>query len=326
MEIISIYQIFAALLRGCSVVVPLLVGIAYLTLVERKVLAAMQRRKGPNVVGLVGMLQPIADAIKLLTKETIIPSRANRWIFLMAPVITLMLSLAGWGVLPVSEAVVISDLNIGVMFLFAISSLGVYGIIVAGWSSNSRYAFLGGVRSTAQMISYEVAMGLIITNVLYCTKTFNMTGLVQSQSDIWYIVPLFYVSGVYLIAILAETNRAPFDLPEAEAELVAGYFVEYSSMTFALFFLGEYGSMILMSSVAVALFLGGWLGVFYENINFGLKVVGILFIFIWVRGALPRYRYDQLMRLGWKVLLPISLGWLVHIVGCVILYTACLYG
>jgi NADH-quinone oxidoreductase subunit H len=305
---------------GVCIILALLISIAYLTLAERKVIAAMQRRKGPNIVGFWGMLQPIADAVKLIVKETIIPSRANKWIFMVAPIITLTLSLAGWSVVPITEGMAIADVNLGFLTVFAVSSLGVYGIIIAGWSSNSRYAFLGGVRSAAQMISYEVSMGLLITNVLYCSKSVNLSEVVVSQQAIWFIVPLFYVGFIYFITILAETNRAPFDLPEAEAELVAGYFVEYSSISFALFFLGEYGSMILMCSLGVILFLGGWFGFVDNKVNFTIKVLIILILFIWVRAALPRYRYDQLMRLGWKVLLPLVLGWLIHSVGWCLMF------
>jgi NADH-quinone oxidoreductase subunit H len=293
--------------------VPLLIGIAYLTLIERKVIASMQRRKGPNVVGLFGLLQPFADAFKLLIKETLLPSVANRIVFLLAPIITLFLSLVGWGAMPVGFGQVLGDVNIGVLYIFAISSLGVYGIIISGWSSNSRYAFLGGLRSAAQMVSYEVSIGLIVINALMCVGSLNLSQIALFQEYIWLGIPLLSVFGLFFISVLAETNRPPFDLPEAEAELVAGYFVEYSSMSFALFFIGEYGSILLMSTLTSLLFLGGWMP--FNTIFFSIKIIFIVFCFIWVRAAFPRYRYDQLMRLGWKVFLPLSLGWVLFVSG-----------
>lgn len=305
-----IWVIVVSIIRILGFIVPLIIAIAYLTLVERKVIGAMQRRKGPNVVGIFGLLQPFADAVKLIVKETILPSTANRIIFLIAPVITLVLSLLGWGVIPLGEGVVLSDINVGVLYVFAVSSLGVYGIIISGWASNSRYAFLGALRSAAQMVSYEVSIGLIVINVLLCVGTLNLSEIVLSQEKIWYGIPLFFIGVLFFISALAETNRAPFDLPEAEAELVAGYFVEYSSMSFALFFLGEYGSMILMCTFTAILFMGGWL-----VIGTAVKVLALLVVFIWVRAAFPRYRYDQLMRLGWKVFLPLSLGWVIFTAG-----------
>jgi NADH-quinone oxidoreductase subunit H len=307
--------IIVGLLRILALVLPLLIGVAFMTLLERKVIASIQRRKGPNIVGLFGLLQPFADAAKLIVKETILPSAANKLIFLIAPVITLGLSLAGWGVMPVGDSYVISDINIGILYVFAVSSLGVYGIIISGWSSNSRYAFLGALRSAAQMVSYEVSIGLIVINVLMCAGTANLTAIVNGQALVWYVIPLFYVAMLFLISALAETNRPPFDLPEAEAELVAGYFVEYSSMSFALFYIGEYGSILLMSTLTTVLFLGGWLGIINSVIWFAIKVTFIVFVFIWVRAAFPRYRYDQLMRLGWKVFLPLSLGWVIFTSG-----------
>lgn len=316
-EIIII--VIISLLRILGLVLPLLIGIAYMTLLERKLIAAIQRRKGPNVVGIYGLGQPFADALKLLAKETILPSAANKLIFLIAPVVTLGLSLVGWGVIPIGEGYVISDINIGMLYVFAVSSLGVYGIIISGWSSNSRYAFLGALRSAAQMVSYEVSIGLIVINVLICAGAVNLTAIVESQELIWYGIPLFYVFMLFFISALAETNRPPFDLPEAEAELVAGYFVEYSSMSFALFFIGEYGSILLMSTVTVILFMGGWLGIVNSVLWLGIKVTLIVFAFIWVRAAFPRYRYDQLMRLGWKVFLPMSLGWVVFTSGWILL-------
>jgi len=295
--------------------VPLLVAVAYLTLMERKVLAAMSLRMGPNVVGPFGLLQPLADAAKLIFKETIIPSGANKFLFIAAPCITFILAMIAWAVIPVGDGLVISNINVGVLYLFAISSLGVYGIIIAGWSSNSRYAFLGALRSSAQMVSYEVSMGLVIITVLLCVGSLNLTAIVNAQKTVWFALPLFPMFIVFFISALAETNRHPFDLPEAEAELVAGYQVEYSSMAFALFFLGEYANMILMSGMTTILFLGGWLPPFDVApfnwipgvVWFCLKIFVLLFVFIWVRATVPRYRYDQLMRLGWKVFLPISL-------------------
>ncbi|MCB0537839.1 MAG: NADH-quinone oxidoreductase subunit NuoH [Bacteroidetes bacterium] len=304
------------LLRILLMLIPLLIGIAYLTLIERKVIASMQRRKGPNVVGFFGLLQPFADAAKLLIKETLLPSVANRVIFLLAPIVTLFLSLLGWGAMPVGLGQVLGDVNIGILYIFAVSSLGVYGIIISGWSSNSRYAFLGGLRSAAQMVSYEVSIGLIVINVLLCVGSLNLSNIVSFQETVWLGVPLFNIFGLFFISALAETNRPPFDLPEAEAELVAGYFVEYSSMSFALFFIGEYGSILLMSTLTAILFMGGWLPL--NTIFFSLKIVFVVFCFVWVRAAFPRYRYDQLMRLGWKVFLPLSLGWVVLVSGLIV--------
>jgi NADH-quinone oxidoreductase subunit H len=308
--------------------VPLLIAVAYLTLMERKVLAAMSLRMGPNVVGPFGLLQPFADAAKLIFKETIIPSGANKFLFVMAPCITFILALIAWAVIPVSEGWVIANINVGVLYLFAISSLGVYGIIIAGWSSNSRYAFLGALRSSAQMVSYEVSMGFVIITVLLCVGSLNLSAIVEAQKTVWFALPLFPMFIVFFISALAETNRHPFDLPEAEAELVAGYQVEYSSMTFALFFLGEYANMILMSGMTTILFLGGWLPPFdIAPFNwvpgivwFCLKIFVLLFVFIWVRATVQRYRYDQLMRLGWKVFLPFSLFWVVATAGVLVAF------
>lgn len=303
-----------------AIIAPLLLSVAYLTLLERKVIGAMQMRRGPNVVGPFGLLQPIADGVKLLLKETIIPTGASRGVFIMAPMITFFLAVIAWAVIPVNDGWVLSDLNVGILYLFAISSLGVYGIIMAGWASNSRYAFLGAMRSAAQMVSYEVAMGLIMISVLLTVGSLNLTEIVYAQKNsMWFFIPHFPMAVVFFISTLAETNRHPFDLPEAEAELVSGYNVEYSAMTFALFFLGEYANMILMCGMTVTLFFGGWLPpadlpIFTwipGPIWFVLKVVFLLYIFIWARAAFPRYRYDQLMRLGWKVFLPFSLIWLV---------------
>jgi NADH-quinone oxidoreductase subunit H len=306
-----------------AVIVPVLVLVAFLTLAERKVIAAIQLRKGPNVVGPFGLLQPFADGLKLLVKETIIPAGANPVVFIIAPIITFLLSLVAWAVIPFDFGVVISDINVGVLYLFAISSLGVYGIIMAGWASNSKYAFLGALRSAAQMVSYEVSIGFVIITVLLCVGSLNLTQIVMAQKTVWFAIPLFPMFVIFFISALAETNRSPFDLPEGESEIVAGYFVEYSSMSFALFFLGEYSAMILMSAMTSLLFLGGWLPPFDiapfnwipGPIWFAGKIAFCLFVFLWVRATLPRYRYDQLMRLGWKVFLPFSLFWVVLTAG-----------
>ena len=310
-------------LKSLALILPLLIGVAYLTLLERKVMASMQQRRGPNVVGLFGMLQPFADGLKLLVKETILPSSANTLIFILAPIITFLVSLLVWAVVPFGNSLVFSDINVGVLYVLAISSLGVYGIITSGWSSNSKWSFLGALRSAAQMISYEVSIGIIILSVLLCVGSLNFVDIVESQRNVWFIVPLFPLFVMFFISGLAETNRSPFDLPEAEAELVSGYSTEYSAMGFALFFLGEYANMILMSSMVVIYFLGGWLSpinLYVFNLIpgyfwFGFKTTLILFLFVWVRAAFPRYRYDQLMRLGWKIFLPFSLGWLLLIAG-----------
>ena len=302
-----------------AVVVPLLLAIAYLTYAERKVLAFSQLRKGPNVVGPFGLLQPFADGLKLLVKETVVPSEANRVVFVIAPLLSFTLSLVAWAVIPFDAGVVVSNINVGVLYIFAISSLGVYGIILAGWASNSRYAFLGALRSAAQMVSYEVATGFVLVTVLLCAGSLNLTEIVEAQSHVWFAIPLLPMFVIFFISGLAETNRAPFDLVEGESEIVAGYFVEYSAMAFALFYLGEYGNMILMSAMTSVLFLGGWLAPFGITpfiwvpgpIWFALKIALVLFCFLWVRATFPRFRYDQLMRLGWKVFLPFSLIWLV---------------
>lgn len=320
------FSILDLVFKILLITVPLLLSVAFLVLAERKVLASMQRRKGPNVVGIFGVFQPIADGLKLLVKEPVLPSSANLVIFVFAPILTFLLSQVAWAVIPFDEGYVLADIHVGLLYLFAISSLGVYGIITAGWSSNSKYAFLGSLRSAAQMVSYEVSIGLILITVLLCTGSSNLTQIVQAQKAVWFCIPLFPLCVLFFISCLAETNRAPFDLPEAEAELVAGYNVEYSSMGFALFFLGEYANMIVMSSLCTLFFFGGWLppfdfvawywipGVFW----FGFKVIGVLFLFIWVRAAFPRYRYDQLMRLGWKVFLPLSLAWVIFVAGVLV--------
>jgi NADH-quinone oxidoreductase subunit H len=315
----SLWPILVITFYVLVIAVPLMVAMAYLTYAERKIIGAMQLRQGPMTVGPYGLLQPLADGVKLFFKETVIPTGANKVVFVMAPMITFILALVGWAVIPFGAGLVLADINVGVLYLFAISSLGVYGIIMAGWASNSRYAFLGALRSAAQMISYEIAIGLIIITVLITAGSLNLSAIVLAQQGMWYIIPHFPMFMIFMVSILAETNRHPFDLPEDEATLVTGYNVEYSSMTFALFFLGEYMNMILMSAIAVILFLGGWLpplNIFPFTlipgpIWFILKICLVLFCFIWARATLPRYRYDQLMRLGWKVLLPLSLVWVV---------------
>ena len=311
-----------------AIIVPLLLSVAYLTYAERKVIAAMQLRKGPNVVGPFGLLQPIADGIKLLFKETILPAGANRVVFMAAPMLTFILALIGWAVIPFDDGWVLADINVGILYLFAISSLGVYGVIMAGWASNSKYAFLGALRSAAQMVSYEISMGFVIVTVLLCVGSLNLTDIVLAQKDLWFVVPLLPMFVIFFVSTLAETNRAPFDLAETESEIVAGFFLEYSSLPFALFFLGEYANMILLSSITTILFLGGWLpivdvapfnwipGIFW----FAGKVALLLFCFLWIRATFPRYRYDQLMRLGWKVFLPLSLGAVVVYSGVLVAF------
>jgi NADH-quinone oxidoreductase subunit H len=305
------------LIKILIIVVPLLISVAYFTLAERKILGAIQRRRGPNVIGVYGLLQPLSDGFKLLVKETVLPSTANKFIFIISPIITFVISLMGWAIIPYDKYSLLSELNVGVLYLFAVSSLGVYGIIMSGWSSNSKYAFLGALRSAAQMVSYEVSIGFIIVTIVVCCGSFNLQIIIESQKNIWFLIPFFPLFLIFFVSALAETNRHPFDLPEAEAELVSGYNVEYSAMGFALFSLGEYANMLLMSSLNVILFFGGWLPPFNflsfipGAIWFGLKVCFFVILFIWMRAALPRYRYDQLMGLGWKVFLPISLGYLL---------------
>ena len=321
--------VFEVVVKIIIVILPLIVSVAYLTLAERKVIAAMQLRKGPNVVGPFGLLQPLADAVKLMFKENVIPTHANTVVFLIAPMLTFMLAMLGWAVIPLDDDFVIADINVGILYLFAISSLGVYGIIMAGWASNSKYAFLGAIRSAAQMVSYEVSIGFVIVTVLLLVGSLNLGDIVRAQSGgvlNWHVFSvLFPMFVIFFVSTLAETNRLPFDLPEAEGELVAGYNVEYSSMPFALFFLGEYANMILMSGMTTILFLGGWyapieaLSFVPGPIWFALKTALLLFVFLWVRATFPRYRYDQLMRLGWKVFLPISLFW-VALVGGIAVY------
>jgi len=323
-----LWPLVKIVLACLAITVPLLLAVAYLTYAERKVIGWMQLRKGPNVVGPFGLLQPFADGLKLFLKETIVPSGANRLLFIFAPVLTFVLALVAWAVIPFDDGLALADINVGILYLFAISSLGVYGIIIAGWASNSKYAFLGALRSAAQMVSYEVSIGFVIVTVLLCAGSLNLGDIVRAQRDLWFAIPLLPMLVVFFISGLAETNRAPFDLPEAEAELVSGYNVEYSAMTFALFFLGEYANMILMSGMTAILFLGGWLppldmapftwvpGIVW----FILKIALVLFCFLWVRATLPRYRYDQLMRLGWKVFLPFSLAWLVLTAGVLVAF------
>ena len=305
-----------------AVTVPLLVAVAYMTYVDRKVWASIQLRRGPNVVGPFGLLQPFADGLKLMLKETIVPSSANAILFIIAPMITFLTALIAWAVVPFGDGMVIANINVGILYLFAISSLGVYGVIIAGWASNSKYAFLGALRSAAQMVSYEVSIGFVLITVLLCAGSLNLSKVVLAQSGgfwHWYFLPLLPMFVIYFVSSLAETNRTPFDLPMSEAELVQGFQTEYSSMPFALFFLGEYANMILLSALGAVLFLGGWMaplpflpsnaawGVFW----FASKIAFLLFVFSWTKGTLPRYRYDQLMRLGWKVFLPVSLAYVV---------------
>jgi NADH-quinone oxidoreductase subunit H len=319
------WWVFLTLLAVLAVAVPVLIGMAMLTWFERKILGWLHLRHGPMYTGPFGLLQPFADAIKLMFKEPFLPGKANTLMFMLAPIMVFVPALLAWAVIPMGpdplfgQNMVIADINLGVLYLLAISSLGVYGILLAGWASNSKYPFLGAVRSGAQMVSYEVSLGLIVLSVIVLAGSMNLTEIVNAQQGMWFIIPAFPAFVMFLISVLAECNRHPFDLPEAEAELVAGYNTEYSSMPFALFFLGEYVAMITMSAFTALLFLGGWLPPL--NIApftyvpgfvwFALKILAILFFMIWVRGTLPRYRYDQLMRLGWKVFLPLSLGWLV---------------
>lgn len=318
--------ILITILKILSIVIPVLIAVAFFTVAERKIMGAIQRRKGPNVIGFLGLLQALADGLKLFVKETTVPSNSNIIIFILAPLLSFMLSLIGWAVIPFSNQLVIADLNLGILYLFAISSLNVYGILLAGWSSNSKYAYLGALRSAAQMISYEISIGFIVLTTILCTGSFNLNNIILAQTKTWFFIPLFPMFIIFYISILAETNRHPFDLPEAEAELVSGYNVEYSAMTFALFFLAEYSNMLLMSSFAAILFLGGWLPFFnkfpltilFNSLWFSLKIVlGVIF-FIVTRATLPRYRYDQLMQLGWKSFLPLSLGYLFFTAGLLI--------
>ncbi len=327
----------AYLLLILLIALPVLLGVAFAVYADRKIWAAMQMRRGPNVVGPFGILQSFADGLKLFLKETIIPSGANKGIFLIAPMITFTLALIGWAVIPFSAEAVLADINVGILYLFAVSSMGVYGIIMSGWASNSKYPFLGGLRAAAQMVSYEVSIGFVIVCVVLYASSFNLNDIVRSQQgNIFGLINghvfnplLFPMAIVFFISALAETNRPPFDLPEAEAELVAGYQVEYSSMAFALFFLGEYANILLMCALTSILFLGGWLPpVNWEPLYavpgfiwLFIKVVLMFFVFAWVKATVPRYRYDQLMRLGWKVFLPLSLFWVFLVSGWLVFFT-----
>lgn len=304
-----LYFLIEKLISGIVIIISILLAVAFVTLLERKIMGFMQRRRGPNVTGLHGLLQPIADGVKLILKETILPFKANTFLFFFSPVLTFWLSLMGWIVIPFQYDVIYCALNLSVLYIFAISSMAVYGIICAGWSSNSKYPLLGALRSAAQMISYEVSFSLIIMLVLLFNDNLNFIKISQNQY-LWYFLPLIFGSILFFISILAETNRPPFDLPEAEAELVSGYNVEYSALTFALFFLGEYASIILMSSYTVLLFFGG---VTTSILWFCLKILFVIFCFVWVRAAYPRLRYDQLMGMGWKVILPLVLGYLLFL-------------
>jgi len=301
------------------ILIPILVSVALIVWLDRRVWGAVQKRRGPNVVGPFGLLQTAADALKYILKEIIIPASSNKIIFILAPVVTMTLALVAWAVIPFSDNFVIADINVGILYLFAVSSLGVYGIIMGGWASNSKYPFLGAIRSAAQMVSYEVSIGIIIINVLLCVGSLNLSDIVNAQKDLWFVVPLFPMFVIFFISALAETNRPPFDLPEAEAELVAGYQTEYSGMMYAMFWLGEYANILLMCSMGAILFLGGWLSpidLFPFNIIPApiwmiLKILFLFFLFALVNAIVPRYRYDQLMRLGWKIFLPLSLAYVV---------------
>ena len=314
---------FSEVLKILMLLVPVLVSVAMIVWLDRRVWAFVQKRRGPNVVGPFGLLQSLADALKYIFKEIIIPASSNKVIFILAPIITMTLALISWAVIPFSEDFVLADINVGILYLFAVSSLGVYGIIMGGWASNSKYPFLGAIRSAAQMVSYEVSIGIIIINVLLCVGSLNLSDIVKAQENVWYIIPLFPMFVIFFISALAETNRPPFDLPEAEAELVAGYQTEYSGMMYAMFWLGEYANILLMCALGSILFLGGWLSpinIFPFNVIPSpmwliLKILLLFILFALVKAIVPRYRYDQLMRLGWKVFLPLSLTWVVLTAG-----------
>jgi len=299
--------------------VPILVSVAMIVWLDRRVWGLVQKRRGPNVVGPFGLLQTLADALKYIFKEIIIPASANKVVFVLAPIVTMTLALVAWAVIPMSEDLVLSDINVGILYLFAVSSLGVYGIIMGGWASNSKYPFLGAIRSAAQMVSYEVSIGIIIMNVLLCVGSLNLNDIIIAQKDLWYVIPLFPMFVIFFISALAETNRPPFDLPEAEAELVAGYQTEYSGMMYAMFWLGEYANILLMCAMGSILFLGGWLpimDVYPLNLVpppvwMVLKILFLFILFALIKAIVPRYRYDQLMRLGWKIFLPFSITYLV---------------
>ena len=315
--------LFSEVLKILMLLVPVLVSVAMIVWLDRRVWALVQKRRGPNVVGPFGLLQSLADALKYIFKEIIIPASSNKVIFILAPIITMTLALISWAVIPFSEDFVLADINVGILYLFAVSSLGVYGIIMGGWASNSKYPFLGAIRSAAQMVSYEVSIGIIIINVLLCVGSLNLSDIVKAQENVWYIIPLFPMFVIFFISALAETNRPPFDLPEAEAELVAGYQTEYSGMMYAMFWLGEYANILLMCALGSILFLGGWLSpinifpfnVIPSPIWLILKILLLFILFALVKAIVPRYRYDQLMRLGWKVFLPLSLTWVVLTAG-----------
>jgi NADH-quinone oxidoreductase subunit H len=311
--------IFFETYRILFLLVPVLVSVAMIVWLDRRVWALVQKRRGPNVVGPFGLLQSLADALKYMFKEIIIPSSSNKIIFILAPIVTMTLALISWAVIPFSENQVIADINVGILYLFAVSSLGVYGIIMGGWASNSKYPFLGAIRSAAQMISYEVSIGVIIINVLLCVGSLNLSDIVLAQKNIWFVIPLFPMFVIFFISSLAETNRPPFDLPEAEAELVAGYQTEYSGMMYAMFWLGEYANILLMCAMGSILFLGGWLSplnmypfdIIPGAIWLIFKILFLFILFALVKAIVPRYRYDQLMKLGWKIFLPLSLTWVV---------------
>ena len=313
------YLLFSEVYKILFLLVPVLVSIAMIVWLDRRIWAFVQKRKGPNVVGPFGLLQSLADALKYLFKEIIIPASSNKVIFILAPIVTMTLALVAWAVIPFSEDFVISDINVGILYLFAVSSLGVYGIIMGGWASNSKYPFLGSIRSAAQMVSYEVSIGIIIINVLLCVGSLNLSDIVLAQERIWFIIPLFPMFVIFFISTLAETNRPPFDLPEAEAELVAGYQTEYSGMMYAMFWLGEYANILLLCALGSILFLGGWLSpldIYPFNLLPGVfwmifKILILFILFSLVKAIVPRYRFDQLMRLGWKIFLPLSLIWVV---------------
>lgn len=341
-----VLNVIESVLKILALVVPLLIAVAYFTLAERKVLGSMQLRKGPTVVGVMGLLQPLVDGLKLFTKETILPTHANLVIFILAPVAAFTLSLISWAVIPFNGASVIADMNIGMLYIFAVSSISVYAILMSGWASNSKYAFFGAIRAAAQMISYEVSMGLIIISVIICAGSLNISKIVEAQEEIWFVIPLFPAAIMFFVSALAETNRPPFDLTEGESELVSGYNVEYSAMTFALFFLAEYAHIILMSLITSLLFFGGWLAPLeMKEINLGItvldtswigdfvpssfwlsiKTVFFMFVFVWVRATFPRMRYDQLMALLWKSYLPLSLGFVVLVASVLITFNGLPY-
>ena len=311
--------LFFEIYKILFLLIPVLVSVAMIDWLDRRVWAFVQKRRGPNVVGPFGLLQSLADALKYIFKEIIIPASSNKVIFILAPIVTMTLALIAWAVIPFSESFVLANINVGILYLFAVSSLGVYGIIMGGWASNSKYPFLGAIRSAAQMVSYEVSIGVIIINVLLCVGSLNLNDIVLAQRDLWFIIPLFPMFVIFFISALAETNRPPFDLPEAEAELVAGYQTEYSGMMYAMFWLGEYANILLMCAMGSILFLGGWLSpinmypfdLIPQPIWFILKILLLFILFSLVKAIVPRYRYDQLMRLGWKIFLPFSLIWLV---------------